>query len=633
MASIEELRIARLQKLHRLQEVGMNPYPSDIPRDYALDFVREEFSALSLDGKQYSVAGRVMAIRGQGAILFVVLDDGTAKFQVVFKKDTLDEKTFSLFVECVDIGDFISTTGTFFTTERGEPSMLVVTWMMGTKSLLPLPEKWHGITDDDERLRKRYLDIAMNTDLRDMFYKKAQFWKATRDFMIDHGFLEVETPTLELTTGGAEANPFKTHHKDFDISVYLRISIGELWQKRLMAAGFPKTFEIGRAYRNEGTSPEHLQEFTNMEFYWAYADYRDGMKLTTSLCRDVATKVFGKTKFTTRGHTFDLNDEWVTVEYVDEIKKQTGIDVLLATETEMREKLAELKVKYTGTNRERLTDTLWKYCRKNIAGPAFLIHHPKLVSPLAKESTTRPGTVERFQLILAGSELVNGFSELNDPLDQRARFELQQKLIEGGDDEAMMPEWDFVEMLEHGMPPTCGFGFGERFFAFLVDKPIRETQLFPLMRPKDHEAPKNKKETMVAVALINKGAAMEPWQEMNTVAHLNAAFGARVGKTELFSQDVITSKDGKQIKLNIKTAIVLAVAQSSAEIFDIANAAKKEGMEVEYFTREMIQTTNDKKIAEITATKNADEVEYLGVLVYGPKTKVYGLTERFPRYS
>ena len=633
MASIEELRIARLQKLHRLQEVGMNPYPSDIPRDYALDFVREEFSALSLDGKQYSVAGRVMAIRGQGAILFVVLDDGTAKFQVVFKKDTLDEKTFSLFVECVDIGDFISTTGTFFTTERGEPSMLVATWMMGTKSLLPLPEKWHGITDDDERLRKRYLDIAMNTDLRDMFYKKAQFWKATRDFMIDHGFLEVETPTLELTTGGAEANPFKTHHKDFDISVYLRISIGELWQKRLMAAGFPKTFEIGRAYRNEGTSPEHLQEFTNMEFYWAYADYRDGMKLTTSLCRDVATKVFGKTKFTTRGHTFDLNDEWVTVEYVDEIKKQTGIDVLLATETEMREKLAELKVKYTGTNRERLTDTLWKYCRKNIAGPAFLIHHPKLVSPLAKESTTRPGTVERFQLILAGSELVNGFSELNDPLDQRARFELQQKLIEGGDDEAMMPEWDFVEMLEHGMPPTCGFGFGERFFAFLVDKPIRETQLFPLMRPKEHEVPKNKKETMVAVALINKGAAMEPWQEMNTVAHLNAAFGARVGKTELFSQDVITSKDGKQIKLNIKTAIVLAVAQSSAEIFDIANAAKKEGMEVEYFTREMIQTTNDKKIAEITATKNADEVEYLGVLVYGPKTKVYGLTERFSRYS
>ena len=485
MASIEELRVARLQKLHRLQEVGMDPYPSDIPRDYPLNIVRDEFQGLVVEAKEYSIAGRVMAIRGQGAILFVVLDDGTAKFQAVFKKDTIEEKTFALFVECVDIGDFISTTGAFFSTERGEPSMLVKNWTMGTKTLLPLPEKWHGITDDDERLRKRYLDIAMNPELREMFYKKAAFWKATRDFMIDHGFLEVDTPTLELTTGGAEANPFKTHHKDFDVSVYLRISIGELWQKRLMAAGFPKTFEIGRAYRNEGTSPEHLQEFTNMEFYWAYADYRDGMKLTQDLYRDVAQKVFGKTEFTTRGHTFDFASEWATVEYVDEIKKQTGIDVLLATETEMKEKLDQLHVKYTGTNRERLTDTLWKYCRKNIAGPAFLVHHPKLVSPLAKESKTRPGTVERFQVLLAGSEVGNGFSELNDPLDQRARFELQQKLIEDGDEEAMMPEWDFVEMLEHGMPPTCGFGFGERFFAFLVDKPIRETQLFPLMRPKE----------------------------------------------------------------------------------------------------------------------------------------------------
>ena len=485
MASIEELRIARLQKLHRLQEVGMDPYPADIARDYPLNVVKDEFEGLVAEGKEYSIAGRVMAIRGQGAILFVVLDDGTAKFQAVFKKDTIEENLFALFVDCVDIGDFISATGTFFTTQRGEQSMLVNSWTMGTKTLLPLPEKWHGITDDDERLRKRYLDIAMNPELRDLFYKKAEFWRATRDFMITHGFLDVETPTLELTTGGAEANPFKTYHKDFDVNVYLRISIGELWQKRLMAAGFPKTFEIGRAYRNEGTSPEHLQEFTNMEFYWAYANYKDGMKLVQMMYREIAEKVFGKTEFTTRGHTFDLGAEWATVEYVDEIKKQTGIDVLLATEQEMKDALDKLKVKYVGANRERLTDTLWKYCRKNIAGPAFLVHHPKLVSPLAKESKERPGTVERFQIILAGSEVGNGFSELNDPLDQRARFELQQKLIESGDEEAMMPEWDFVEMLEHGMPPTCGFGFGERLFAFFMDKPIRETQLFPLMRPKE----------------------------------------------------------------------------------------------------------------------------------------------------
>jgi lysyl-tRNA synthetase class 2 len=487
MASLEELRAVHVEKLNKLIEAGMDPYPARVPRDLPFAEVKDRFSLLENDGREYAVAGRIMAIRGQGAILFVVLDDGTERFQVVFKKDTLDVQLFDLFGAAVDIGDIISVSGAFFTTQRGEPSLLVTAWQMATKSLLPLPEKWHGITDPDERFRKRYLDIVMNPELRELFYKKAKFWEVTRTFMQEHGFLDVETPTLEITTGGAEANPFKTHHKDFDIPVYLRISIGELWQKRLMAAGFPKTFEIGRAYRNEGTSPEHLQEFTNMEFYWAYADYTDGVKLVQMLYRTLATEVFDTTVFTTRGHTFDLAAEWPVVEYVDEIIRQTGIDVLSASEDDMKKKLDELGVKYDGTNRERLTDTLWKYCRKNISGPAFLVHHPKLVSPLAKESKSRPGTVERFQVLLAGSEVGNGFSELNDPIDQRARFELQQKLIESGDEEAMMPEWEFVEMLEHGMPPTCGFGFGERLFAFMVDKPIRETQLFPLMRPKKEE--------------------------------------------------------------------------------------------------------------------------------------------------
>jgi lysyl-tRNA synthetase class 2 len=252
-----------------------------------------------------------------------------------------------------------------------------------------------------------------------------------------------------------------------------------------MAAGFPKTFEIGRVYRNEGSSPDHLQEFTNMEFYWAYADYEAGMKLVIDLYRKVAEETFGTTKFTTRGHTFDFNDEWKQIDYTEEIVRQTGINVLDASETEMTAKLDELGVKYTGTNKERLTDTLWKYCRKNISGPAFLVRVPKLVSPLAKSCADDPRVTERFQVLLAGSEVGNGFSELNDPVDQRARFELQQGMIERGDDEAMMPEWEFVDMLEHGMPPTCGFGFGERLFAFLVDKPLRETQLFPLLKPRE----------------------------------------------------------------------------------------------------------------------------------------------------
>lgn len=476
MASFEELRDTRIAKLEKLKKAGMDPYPAKVPQDHTLAQVKESFK----DGNTVSIVGRIMAIRGQGAILFVVLYDGTEKFQAVFKKDVLD---ITLFTETVDIGDFISATGELFTTQRGEQSLLVNSWVMATKAIAPLPDKWHGLQDTDERYRKRYLDLLMNTELRDLLIKKSKFWDVTRSFMKEHGFLEVETPTLEVTTGGAEATPFKTHHNDYDLDVYLRISVGELWQKRLMAAGFPKTFEIGRVYRNEGSSPEHAQEFTNMEFYWAYADYKDGMALVRDLYIRIAKEVFGTTKFTTRGHSFDLSNEWVLIDYVKEIEKQTGINIITASEKEMKKKLDDLKVKYEGDNKERLTDTLWKYCRKNIAGPAFLVNHPELVAPLAK-SISGKGTVQMFQPILAGSELGKGYSELNDPIDQANRFKSQQKLIESGDTEAMMSDHEFVEMLEHGMPPTCGFGFGERLFAFLADKPLRELQTFPLMRPK-----------------------------------------------------------------------------------------------------------------------------------------------------
>ena len=485
MASLEELRTTRLNKLDLLKKSGMDAYPAKVPHDFSLKDARTrfvEFSETGEGGKTVSLAGRVMAIRGQGAILFLVLDDGSATFQAVVKKDTLEEKLFKLLAEAVDIGDVISVSGTFFTTQRGEQSILVKSWTMASKSLLPLPEKWHGLVDPDEKLRKRYLDFIMDPEIRELFYKKAKFWDVTRAFMKEHGFLEVETPTLETTTGGAEATPFKTHHNDYDLDVFLRISVGELWQKRLMAAGFPKTYEIGRVYRNEGSSPEHLQEFTNLEFYWSYADYNDGMDLVVKLYRKLAEEVFGTTKFTYKDHTFDLADEWQKIDYAGEIKKQTGVDIAVADDSEIKKKLAELKVSYDGTNRERLIDTLWKHCRKNISGPAFLVNHPILVAPLAKSLKENTAVVQMFQPIIAGSEIGRGYSELNDPIDQRKRFEEQKKLLESGDTEAMMPDWEFVEMLEHGMPPTCGYGFGERLFAILANRPMRELSMFPLVR-------------------------------------------------------------------------------------------------------------------------------------------------------
>jgi lysyl-tRNA synthetase, class II len=424
-----------------------------------------------------------MALREHGALAFIDVQDGTGKIQGFCSKEELGEEKFMVLVETMSTGDFIAVTGPVYVTKRGTQAILVKEWQVLSKALQSVPTEHFGIKDEDERYRKRYLDILLNPELKNLFIKKSLFWDTTRAFMKRYGFLEVETPTLEVTTGGAEARPFITRHNDYDMEVYLRISIGELWQKRLMAAGFDKTFEIGRAYRNEGSSPEHLQEFTNLEFYWAYANYEDGMKFVRELYIEIAQKVFGTTEFEARGHRFNLADEWVLIDYADEVKNRTDIDIFTATEDEMKAKLTELGVQYEGDNRERLTDTLWKYCRKHIAGPAFLINHPKVVAPLAK-SRQDGQTVEMFQPIIAGSEVGRGYSELNDPIDQRERFEVQKRLLEAGDEEAMMPDFEFVEMLEYGMPPTCGFGFGERLFSFLAGATIRDTQLFPLMRPK-----------------------------------------------------------------------------------------------------------------------------------------------------
>ena len=484
MSSLNEIKAERKKKRNQLLEAGLEVYPSETNRTHTLTSVITSFAEISDSESTVVVAGRVLSLRKHGGSIFADLTDGTEVMQLFFSRDTMGTEAFSLLMDTIDAGDFIEVTGTCYTTKRAVQSIAVRKWNILTKSLQAIPTSHFGIKDEDERYRKRYLDLLLNPAQRDLFVKKARFWQIVRNFMQGHGFLEVETPTLEVTTGGAEARPFQTHHHDYDMDVYLRISVGELWQKHLMAAGFPKTFEIGRVYRNEGTSPEHLQEFTNMEFYWAYANYCDGMRLVTELYRTIATELYGTTKFKVRDHNFDLADEWQEIDYVDEIEAQTGLNILSADIVSIQKKLENLGVQYEGETRERLVDSLWKYCRKQISGPAFLVNHPILVAPLAKR---RPGTdtVEMFQPIIAGSEVGRGYSELNDPEEQRERFLIQQELLVSGDEEAMMPDWDFVDMLEYGMPPTCGFGFGERLFAFLEGKTLRETQLFPLMRPKN----------------------------------------------------------------------------------------------------------------------------------------------------
>ncbi|MFA6397958.1 MAG: lysine--tRNA ligase [Candidatus Paceibacterota bacterium] len=487
MASLDEIRNVRLQKLELLKDKGMDPYPARVKKDFTLKEVVDDFSKLSGEGKEISLVGRIMSLRPQGGLVFFNFYDGTATFQGLLKKEDIEEEVFNLFIDAVDIGDFVEVSGTLFTTKREEKTLQIKNWKMAAKSLRPLPEKWHGLQDEEERFRRRYLDILTNEEVRDLFYKRTKFWNSMRNFLIERGFIEVETPVFENTAGGAEARPFVTHHNALDIDVYLRISCGELWQKRLMVAGFPKVFEIGRIFRNEGMDAEHLQDYTQMEFYTAYEDYNYGMDLTKEMYRKIAMDTFGTLKFTIKGFEVDLGKDWEIYDFKETIKKITGIDIDETNLKEAENKLQELKVEYDrkNFNLTRAIDNLWKYCRKGIGGPGFLINVPVYMEPLAKRKSDNKNLVERFQIIIAGSEVGKGFSELNDPIDQAGRFEDQSKLREAGDEEAQMFDHDFVEALEYGMPPTCGFGISERLFAFLADKPVRECQIFPLMRPKE----------------------------------------------------------------------------------------------------------------------------------------------------
>ena len=469
----------RERKIQELRKKDVNHYAYKFDKK---DSVEKILKAKL--GSKVKTAGRLMTKRDIGKIIFSDLQDFTGKVQVVFQQGDTPRKEIDFFRKYVDAGDIVGLEGLVFKTKTGQHSILVKNLVLLTKSLLPLPSKWHGIQDKDERYRKRYLDLIMNPELKELFLKKAKFWETIRHFLIKKDFVEVETPVLETAAGGAAATPFKTHHNALDMDVYLRISMGELWQKRLMVAGFEKTFEIGRQFRNEGMDMEHLQDYTQMEFYWAYADYKDGMKLVEEMYKKIAREVLGKLKFKTHGYDIDLGEKWQTYDYEKTIKKHTGVDIYSADESKMRKKLDSLSVEYPKkADKWRLVDSLWKYCRRKLSGPGFLVGQPVQVSPLAKRDNKDPKKVQQFQVILAGTEMGNGYSELNDPMDQETRFMQQQELKEMGDTEAHEHDKDFVEALKHGMPPTCGFGVSERLFSYLVDKPIREGVFFPLMKP------------------------------------------------------------------------------------------------------------------------------------------------------
>lgn len=479
-----EIRSERERKLKALKEAGMPAYPVICNRTHTIQQALERFQTLSADAQTLTIAGRIMSRRGQGGILFADVFDGSARMQIVLKKDEMPEELFVLFMETADMGDFIEASGSAFVTKRGEQSLRVETWRMLAKAVLPIPSEWFGLKDEELKLRERYLAILLDPELRATVERRARFWQTIRAFYTERGYVEVETPVLETSPGGADARPFRTHHHALDIEMYLRISL-ELWLKRLLVAGFPKVFEIGRIFRNEGQSREHAQDYTQLESYEAYADMRTGMRLIQDLYRRIAKEVYHRYTFTINGHDIDLAADWPEIDFCETIRAAYGIDPLSCSEEAALAAAARAGIASDEVlNKARAIDYLWKTQRKKISGPAFLTGVPVYLEPLAKRMDSNPDVAERFQVILAGSEMGKGFSELNDPHDQRARFEEQQKLRDAGDDEAQRLDEEFIRSMEYGMPPAFGFGVSERLFAFLENRSIHETQIFPLLRPR-----------------------------------------------------------------------------------------------------------------------------------------------------
>jgi len=499
MATLKEFRDERIKKLEKLREMGFDPYPAKAEHTVKTSEILADFDTFS--GKTETVFGRIKSIRKFGKIAFIVIRDFSGAMQLFLQDQSLHVSDGAKgFVgikdlNLLDTGDFIQATGLVIKTKTGEISLELTELKLITKSLRPMPLEHESFTDKEERLRRRYVDMNVNLEVRDRFIRRSKFWQATRDFLISKEFIEVNNNVLEGVAGGADAAPFVTHMDALDQDFFLRIS-HELPLKRLLVAGFEKVFEIGPRFRNENYSEEHLPEHMAMEWYWSSADWEMGMELTEEMIRYIADKTWGTRQFTlANGQEVDFGNDgehFEKISFLDILKNQYGIDVFESTIEEIQAKLKEEKLEVEKTdNRIRGLDKLWKKYRKTIAGPVFLIDIPVFMQPLAKTNPEDTRLTEQFNLVFGGSEMCKAFSELNDPIDQLNRFMDQQKLRDEGDDEAQMLDIDFVEALEYGMPPACGLGYSERIFWSLEGVSAREGTPFPHLKHEIDETTKD----------------------------------------------------------------------------------------------------------------------------------------------
>ena len=628
-----EIYNLRISKINRLKEMGMEAYPDPATTkpSIKLNELVKNFDSLEKENKEHKIVGRILAKRGAGKISFAKITDGTEEFQVVLQADILEKEKMKIFEKLFDIGDFANFWGTLFVTQKGEKSLKVTKFKMAGKTLLPLPEKWHGLQDIEEKYRKRYLDLISDKEAFKRFQIRAKLVKKFREILDSEGMMEIETPILQNQASGANAATFNTHHNDYNMDMVLRIAC-EAEDKMVMAGGYPGVYQVSKDFRNEGSDPTHIQEFTQIEWYKAYEGLEYNINLMERIFKE-AIKITGKEIIKVETSTgeiveVDLTGKWPRKKFMDLIREYADIDPDTATREELEEKAFSLdgeKDEIQKLSLGNLLDFIYKKtARKNIIKPTFVMNYPAEMKPLAIQN--EDGTAEVAQLVIAGAEMTNQYAELVDPITQRKLLEKQALAKENGDDEAMDMNEDFITAMEHGMPPMTGAGFGiDRLVTVLTEQQnIRDSIFFPIMKPEKKE--EKYKDTQIAVVVLNKSSNLEKWQELNTVGHLTTALGAREGK-KMFFQDEIETKDNQKIKLNTQYAIMIKEIENDQKIRNLLEEAKNNNLKVAEFTREMLIFSDDKKVIENTLNKNYNEIEYLGILIFGKKKEVEKITK------
>jgi lysyl-tRNA synthetase class 2 len=634
---INELKKIKLEKLEKIRALGINPYPHNFEKTSNFLNLFEKYDYKLKEHEQtedyYKIAGRITLFRDMGNLTFATLIDEDSKIQIVFMKKNISELKQKL-LKLLDLGDIVGVYGNIFKTKKGELSILVKDFDILCKSLGSLGDKFHGVNDIELNYRNRSLDMITNSKSKEILKKRFLITQKVREFMIKKEFLEVETPITQTSYGGAAAKPFVTYHNDLETDLYLRVS-PEQSLKRVMVGGMEAVFEINKNFRNESIDRTHNPEFTMLEAYKSYVDYNYCMELCEELVEYICLELFGTTKLKYQDTEIDFKRPWKKISVKKALKISKNWDVDKMSDEELFLEVEKINETLPEKTRGYAILSLFeKYGEPLGIQPTHFIDYPKESTPLCKIHRDDNSLIERFESFVCGMEISNAYTELNDGNLQRTLFENQAKQKENGNEDSWGDglDTDFLNAMDLGMPPAGGIGIGiDRLCMLLLNQnSIRDIIYFPTMKKIENKETGKSKNTKIAVVLLNENVK-EEWKKLNTVSHLNASFASREGK-KLLLQDKIKSKDNKEIVLNIQHAIIIKRIKSNKEIINILKQAKEENLEISEFTQEMIETTNDKLVIEKTLTKNKNELDYLGILVFGDKKKVEKITKQFDLY-